>query len=599
VNRLLKSCLKDFSEDFGLEHDSESKQFEKFCNYCIALDYAQKIDVNQITNGDDDAGIDGLFFIFDEEILSTVEEVEKLFEISNKKNISAKVIFVQSKTSSEFKKVHITNFSTGIFDFLSEGDAQLPQSDLLLESQKILEVILSNPRKIKGGLPEIICYYCTTGVFGNEDELVAAARISEQQIKTTEFKEVCFYFLGRSEILGRWKTSIQPLEADLEIDAYIPIPQIDGVEESYLALVSAQKFVKQVLLTEEGKIKSRIFDMNVRSFLGEQNDINEEIRNTLASEEGKERFVLMNNGITIVASDIKAQGKKVALTNYQIVNGCQTSHILATNFDLLDQKVFLSVKLIEANQLDVVSKIVQATNKQTPIKDEQFFGFGNKAESIESYFNAQNKNVNSDSTIYFERRENQFFNQVDADGKNIRGTKIFSVREVSRAFAAMFLERPDLASSYPGQLFERNDQIELFKDTQYEETYYVATLALYKFHSLLNGKKIHGEFRKYKYHILMIFKYIACWDFSKKGLSFPSPSDKKVRAYSEKMIDLLVSGKKTVGGEKTKVQDLFEICVEVVKEAGTVEKKDFKKQQYIADIRAAIRKYIAQNGRED
>ncbi len=66
-----------------------------------------------------------------------------------------------------------------------------------------------------------------------------------------------------------------------------------------------------------------LFYDNVRDFQGD-NPVNKEIDDTLKSDE-RDLFVLLNNGITIVAESLSKTGDIFTIEDYQIVNGCQTS----------------------------------------------------------------------------------------------------------------------------------------------------------------------------------------------------------------------------------------------------------------------------------
>jgi hypothetical protein len=67
-----------------------------------------------------------------------------------------------------------------------------------------------------------------------------------------------------------------------------------------------------------------LYEKNVRKFLGNKRKVNKGIEQTI--EKHPERFGLYNNGVTIVAEDVKTSGQhEVTLTNPFIVNGCQTT----------------------------------------------------------------------------------------------------------------------------------------------------------------------------------------------------------------------------------------------------------------------------------
>ena len=78
------------------------------------------------------------------------------------------------------------------------------------------------------------------------------------------------------------------------------------------------------------KYEERLFDRNVRLFLGvRKGSVNAGIAETLRNKSECGNFWAYNNGITIVCDDFSPNGTKVKLTNFSIVNGCQTAVSLA------------------------------------------------------------------------------------------------------------------------------------------------------------------------------------------------------------------------------------------------------------------------------
>lgn len=80
-------------------------------------------------------------------------------------------------------------------------------------------------------------------------------------------------------------------------------------------------------MNSEGRLQRRIFYENVRDYQGTDNSVNKEISNTIKEENTRDQFVLLNNGITVITRVLKSLGGNVyELSDFQIVNGCQTSN---------------------------------------------------------------------------------------------------------------------------------------------------------------------------------------------------------------------------------------------------------------------------------
>jgi hypothetical protein len=121
------------------------------------------------------------------------------------------------------------------------------------------------------------------------------------------------------------------------------VPDIPGVSEAYLGLLPAKEFLS-LIQDENGEILKGIFYDNVRDWQ-DYNPVNSEMRETLASNAIRSRFSLMNNGVTVIAKTLRTTGNRFYIEDYQIVNGCQTSHILFDQRDVIDTSVMVPLRL--------------------------------------------------------------------------------------------------------------------------------------------------------------------------------------------------------------------------------------------------------------
>ncbi|MCS6245237.1 MAG: AIPR family protein [Opitutus sp.] len=134
----------------------------------------------------------------------------------------------------------------------------------------------------------------------------------------------------------------------------------------------------------------RIYEKNVRRYLGGRRKVNVEIRNTL--EKQPEHFGLFNNGITIVAQKVDSAADKLGLTTPYIVNGCQTTRTL---WDVLDRRLdaggtgenpelkawikqldhgCVVVKVVQVNEANgtLLTEITRFTNSQNSVTEKDF-----------------------------------------------------------------------------------------------------------------------------------------------------------------------------------------------------------------------------------
>lgn len=498
MHPIIEGLLGEFSKNFELTNEIESKKLEYFVNYLITSQSGSRVDPLDITSEDDDAGLDGISILIDEQIITHLDEVIDMFDVSKKRNV--KIILTQVKSSEKFKKEEIDSFRAAIMNFLQDG-SDYPQGEFNKSRNEILYHIFSHPGRIKNNRPDIEVYFSTTGNYKAEVEIKGSLLAIKREIENQSyFNNIIVEPIDREKIIKLKNTIDADYEAKVEIREYFPITGTSLIDNSFLALVNAKEFVSKLIVNEEGTgVKSNIFDENIRSFLGTDTPVNEKIQSSLQDNKDRDIFAILNNGITVIASELSySNGKKIVdIANYQIINGCQTSNVLFVNKDLLDNNCSIIVKFIQTDNKDIVNKIISSTNSQTYIEDNAFLSLNDKTKMVQVFFDT--KNQNSSEKIYFERRINEY-KDISA-----QQSRIFDLKSVARAYNSMFLNNPHSSSRYINQIFKSNS---LFKSDDAEGYYYIATLCLYKFNVLINSKKFnHPSFLKW--HFLFAFKYLA------------------------------------------------------------------------------------------
>jgi len=566
MHRVLQSYLQQFVQDNELSTLESSEQFEQFVNYCqVYKFYPEIFDVQEVSTSTNDDSIDGAAVLIGDDLILTIEEANLLFEsVRPRQTLNVRYVFIQAKQSEGFDAGDILKFGQGVHNLLIEEN-YVPPDDVLQEVSAINQIVVKNLNKVENGRPDCLLYYATTGKWNEESGLRSQMKyITEQLQKTAIFNKVLFEPLDRDALIGLWNQTQKPVSATFTVQSILPLPTIDKVEEAYLAIVPAKGFIKSVLTDDDGRIRSSVFEHNVRAFLGDDNPVNSKIRKALINKDNHDQFVILNNGLTLVAPDVKAQGTRVSLTDFQIVNGCQTSHVLFRNYDALSDNVQLVVRLIETNDPDILVQVVEATNSQSNVSASQFLSIQPFVRNLERFFASFDREDDVDRRLYFERRTKQFA------GQGISKYRIFDIEKLARVYAAMFLDLPHLACRYPTQTFRERSK-DLFQEKHRESAYYAAALTYYRLSLAFSNNNIESKYRPYIWHILMIVKYQLA------GSKIPALNSKKLDPACDKIIEPL-----KIGGRASLPP--FQEALKIIDMAGEATRDRLKRQLYTQDL---------------
>lgn len=317
------------------------------------------------------------------------------------------------------------------------------------------------------------------------------------------------------------------------------LPDITNVTQSFIGSLPMNEFIK-IITDSEGNLQGNLFDDNVRHFQG-NNKVNTEIENTLKNKDIQDALPILNNGITIITKKIEQTGNNISLFDFQIVNGCQSAHVLFQNKDIIKENTNIIIKIIETTNQSLINKIIKATNRQTQVTDEAFESLSDFHRNLEMYYEAKSKQINN--PIYYERRSKQY----DNDPRKIKSTQIVTLAGQIKSYVATFLEQPHSTHRYYGELLNSN-RSRLFTDKykKYEE-YYLSALILNRLDFLFRNKKIDKIFRDYRFQIL----YIAF-------LYFKELMKKNRNSYD----DIFLKHLNDIDG----LEDVFRLSIDVINE---------------------------------
>lgn len=221
------------------------------------------------------------------------------------------------------------------------GSAFAGPQTLLIEGQKVIDTLdgkrerlnslaegllerLSNFKRGAGAADRIVLVFATEAPLKDDEKRVLAdlrvmgtSRLGSMFDVEALSIETIFARLQEIEAVGLTNRLKVSLDAQL-------VPSGSDLLVGSVGLSNLYAFLKSYR-DATGDL-DRIYEKNVRRFLGARGKVNKAMQSTL--RDAPERFGLYNNGITVVVHDYSLREGSVELAEPFIVNGCQTTRTI-------------------------------------------------------------------------------------------------------------------------------------------------------------------------------------------------------------------------------------------------------------------------------
>lgn len=503
-NKILLGILHSFCDDFSLR-DSEEKAFEKLVSYvvCSKTDPESFSNSNVLDEIDVDRngtfGIDTIALFVNGRLVTSTEDIK---EHAAFKRLDVKLIFIQSKRSSSVDSGDFLKFTSAVKAFFAEDEIVMRFEEVMQANTLYKELFKpENVKYIVNNKIKCEIYYATTGGNTSDDNIQSLVRREENELgrNVNEVSDFTIRHIGADYIIDSHSEIENTYNVVIDFKNKISCGTINGVEQSFIGYLPVSEFIK-LIKGSDGNIRKNIFYENVRDYQGGDNSVNKEIASTLKSDEDRDKFLLLNNGITIVSkSFVNLKSDDYQISDYYIVNGCQTSNVIYSLAENISERKELNipVKIIHTLDNNIINSLIRSTNKQTPVPDEAFLSLDKFHKRLQDYYKAVSRE--SGDKIYYERRSKEYSNSSE----NIERSRIVNLHGQIKSFVSIILGEPQLAMSNNPNSILKEHRGKIFLEEHPHAAYYLSSLLLYKFHKLNLERKIQQEY--------VISRYWICW----------------------------------------------------------------------------------------
>jgi hypothetical protein len=314
--------------------------------------------------------------------LDALEATDAVCDRSNDKGVDGIFVNDNDKTITIFQARINQKSNTTIGDkSLREFTGTLTQFETSEKIQNIIDTAHPDVAKLATGL-DLVNRITTHELRGEFLSNVNKDPNADAFLRTAPR----ITFIGKSRLEDTYISD----KRDLPVHKTISFDILGFSVAEYTVDVDTKAVIAPVKATElvnmDGISNQSLFAYNVRGPLG-KTGVNKEIRASIQNQNLHKLFPLFHNGITVIAKDLELTEESLSISDYFVVNGCQSLSALYSDSKSLTDNLRVLTKFIKLEPTSSwVKTITEFSNNQNGVKDRDFMANDAKQIRLQNEF---------------------------------------------------------------------------------------------------------------------------------------------------------------------------------------------------------------------
>ena len=520
---VVREAIVEFARKSGIVDEPPDRIFEHFATYhvlqCAGLD---EFDITAaLVAGEHDTQLDAAAITINGELVTDVETVDRLLkEAIDGEPFEVRFLFAQATMSAKFPSDKVALFTAGILNFFLP-QTKLRQSESLIRVRTFKDKVLAALETLGHAAPTADVFVVWPGTWTTEGHSEHATGVAEAALDTLKATKlvsaVHFHRVDSTRLQSLIVDDAVNNKGEITLTGMVELPPVDGVSFGCIGFVPALDYLACLVggdpKAKTAQLKDDVFHGNVRAFLGIEERVNRHIRESIAADDGgaQGEFALRNNGVTIIAHGAEriVGSNTLKLTNFQVVNGCQTSHVLFHARHELKPSLQVPIKITATRNAEIAQNIILGLNRQTQIDELQILSRNDFVRRLKRHLDVASApqplwiNKLRTPMILFERRTGEFRHIPE-----VHWARIVTMQEMMQAYAAAFLEAPHAVHEGGKSYLIRQVPARMFGDDHDVGFYFAAGLLLWRARLAFPTAKDWQAFPA-KHHLVFALRTLA------------------------------------------------------------------------------------------
>src|SRR5690606_28977200 len=128
---------------------------------------------------------------------------------------------------------------------LFSTESSMPRNARIAEKERLIKFIYEQSAWFKRGNPTVKIYYATTGKWQDDPKLVKRVSVERDSLIDLDiFESVDFIPVDAKTLQRLYSNAKNRFSKSIEFASKITLPELPGVQESYLGYLPSEEFMK-------------------------------------------------------------------------------------------------------------------------------------------------------------------------------------------------------------------------------------------------------------------------------------------------------------------------------------------------------------------
>jgi len=363
-NRIIDALLSEFCVRQGIDSGNRAGALEQLGALCLlhGVRFDRGSFLDALTDSGEE-GLDAVAVIVNGVLVTDPFRVTEIAGAAPTLNVD--YVFMQTTLSSRWDSGHVLKFTHSTGEFF--GEADIGTSKVVAAARRSHREIMNNVAKLERNPTLRVCY---VGAGKEKHAILVKKRLAALEARLAQlelFSSIRCEVVDAERLRRLYRIATSAGISVVDLDPKMRLP-IEGAERAFSGILTHEDLMRLIVDENGTELRGSVFEGNAGGSQSLNPRVHRRIREILVGPRSSQ-FALLDQGVTIVARELRVFGNTLKLTDCRIVAGAQTSQaIFACRDDLpAGKQILVPARIVQTEDEDLIAEMATGLRGEAEI----------------------------------------------------------------------------------------------------------------------------------------------------------------------------------------------------------------------------------------